>query len=109
MFRGRLMPGMQGDLVILDGDLFAVSPRSCRRFLFFETVLAERLFLHKDNFFYEEGFRPEGRGERCYFARGGKVTKTPPGDGSGERLKAAGAHSHLIPPPHRPLRANSRS
>ena len=35
----------------------------------------------------------------AYFARGGKVGKTPPGDGSDERLRAAGAHSHLSPGP----------
>ena len=38
-------------------------------------------------------------GDGCYFARGGKVTKTPPGDGSDERLRGAGAHSHLSPGP----------
>ena len=35
----------------------------------------------------------------AYFARDGKVGKTPPGDGSDERLRAAGAHSHLSPGP----------
>ena len=35
----------------------------------------------------------------AYFARGGKVGKTPPGNGSDERLRAAGAHSHLFPGP----------
>ena len=34
-----------------------------------------------------------------YFARGGKVGKTPPGDGSDERLRVAGAHSYLSPGP----------
>ena len=38
-------------------------------------------------------------GDGCYFARGGKVTKTPPGDGSDAPLRAAGAHSHLSPGP----------
>ena len=47
-----------------------------------------------DNFYFD--------GDGCYFARGGKVTKPPPGDGSDERLRAAGAHSHLSPGP--PLR-----
>ena len=37
-----------------------------------------------------------------YFARGGKVGKTPPGDGSDERLRAAGAHSYLVPTPSGP-------
>ena len=37
--------------------------------------------------------------DECYFARGGKVTKTPPGNGSEERLRGAGAHSHLSPGP----------
>ena len=34
-----------------------------------------------------------------YFAHSGKVGKTLPGDGSDERLRAAGAHSHLSPGP----------
>ena len=38
-------------------------------------------------------------GRRCSFAPGGKGTKTPPGDGSDERLRGAGAHSHLSPGP----------
>ena len=38
--RGQLRPGMQGDLVILDGDLFAVSPQELPTVPVFETVLA---------------------------------------------------------------------
>lgn len=38
--RGQLRPGMQGDLVILDGDLFAVSPQELPKVSVFETVLA---------------------------------------------------------------------
>jgi predicted amidohydrolase YtcJ len=38
--RGQLRPGMQGDLVILDGDLFAVSPQELPKVPVFETVLA---------------------------------------------------------------------
>lgn len=46
--RGRLMPGMQGDLVILDGDLFAFSPQELPKVLVFETVLAgETVFAKK--------------------------------------------------------------
>ena len=46
--RGRLMPGMQGDLVILDGDLFAVLPQELPKVLVFETVLAgETVFAKK--------------------------------------------------------------
>ena len=37
--------------------------------------------------------------DECYFARGGKVTKTPPGNGSEERLRGAGAPSRLFPGP----------
>ena len=35
----------------------------------------------------------------CYFARGGKVSKTPPGTAFDERLRAAGAHRRLVPGP----------
>ena len=45
--RGRLMPGMQGDLVILDGDLFAVSPQELPKVSIFETVLAGETVLVK--------------------------------------------------------------
>lgn len=38
--RGQLRPGMQGDLVILDGDLFAVSPQELPKVPIFETILA---------------------------------------------------------------------
>ena len=38
--RGQLRPGMQGDLVILDGDLFAVSPQELPKVPVFESVLA---------------------------------------------------------------------
>lgn len=38
--RGQLRPGMQADLVILDGDLFAVSPQELPKVPIFETVLA---------------------------------------------------------------------
>ena len=37
-----------------------------------------------------------------YFARGGKVGKPPPGDGSDKRLRGAGAYSHLVPTPSGP-------
>lgn len=45
--RGRLMPGMQGDLVILDGDLFAVSPQELPKVPVFETVLAGKTVFAK--------------------------------------------------------------
>ncbi len=45
--RGRLMPGMQGDLVILDGDLFAVSTQELPKVSIFETVLAGETVLVK--------------------------------------------------------------
>ena len=45
------------------------------------------------------GCRPAGRGRRCDFLNDQKVTKESPGDGSDERLRAAGAHSHLSPGP----------
>ena len=46
--RGRLMPGMQGDLVTLDGDLFAVLPQELPKVLVFETVLVgETVFAKK--------------------------------------------------------------
>ena len=35
----------------------------------------------------------------AYFARGGKVGKTPPGTAFDERLRAAGAHRRLVPGP----------
>ena len=35
----------------------------------------------------------------AYFAHGGKVGKTPPGNGSEERLRVAGAPSRLFPEP----------
>lgn len=38
--RGRLRPGMQGDLVVLDGDLSAVPPQELPKVPIFETVLA---------------------------------------------------------------------
>ena len=38
--RGQLRPGMQGDLVVLDGDLFAVSPQKLSEVPVCETVLA---------------------------------------------------------------------
>ena len=39
------------------------------------------------------------KGDGCYFAHGGKVTKTPPGDAFDERLRGAGAHRRLSPGP----------
>ena len=39
------------------------------------------------------------RGRRCDFLNDQKVTKESPGDGSDERLRVAGAHSHLSPGP----------
>ena len=45
-----------------------------------------------------KGFRPAGRvalfRDGCYFLLAQKVTKDALGDGSDERLRAAGAHSH---------------
>ena len=38
-------------------------------------------------------------GKRCDFLSDQKVTKESPGDGSDERLRGAGAHSHLSPGP----------
>ena len=38
-------------------------------------------------------------GTGCDFLNDQKVTKESPGDGSDERLRAAGAHSHLSPGP----------
>lgn len=46
--RGQLRPGMQGDLVILDGDLFAVSPQELPKVPVFETILAGKtVFIQK--------------------------------------------------------------
>ena len=42
---------------------------------------------------------PGGSGSGCYFARGGKVTKTPPGGSFDERLRGAGAHRRRRPGP----------
>ena len=44
-------------------------------------------------------FRPAGRRSRCDFLSDQKVTKESPGNGSDERLRVAGAHSHLFPGP----------
>ena len=44
------------------------------------------------------GFRPAGRGERRVLSSDGKNQRSP-GDGSDERLRGAGAHSHLSPGP----------
>ena len=44
------------------------------------------------------GFRPAGRGARSVLSSDGKNQRSP-GDGSYERLRAAGAHSHLSPGP----------
>ena len=40
-----------------------------------------------------------GEGNGCYFLLAQKVTKDALGVDSGERLRAAGAHSHLPPRP----------
>ena len=46
--RGQLRPGMQGDLVILDGDLSAISPQELPKVPVFETVLAGKtVFMQK--------------------------------------------------------------
>ena len=39
-------------------------------------------------------------GDGCYFARGGKVTKAPPGDTFDEHLAYAGVHRRCPPDPH---------
>ena len=44
------------------------------------------------------GFRPAGRGARNVLSSDGKNQRSP-GDGSDERLRGAGAHSHLSPGP----------
>ena len=44
------------------------------------------------------GFRPAGRGARSVLSSDGKNQRSP-GDGSDERLRGAGAHSHLSPGP----------
>ena len=44
------------------------------------------------------GVRPAGRGERRVLSSDGKNQRSP-GDGSDERLRGAGAHSHLSPRP----------
>ena len=49
--------------------------------------------------FLLRGFRPAGQRSRCDFLSDQKVTKESPGNGSDERLRAAGAHSHLFPGP----------
>ena len=38
-------------------------------------------------------------GDGCYFARGGKVTKAPPGDTFDEHLAYAGVHRRWSLPP----------
>ena len=42
------------------------------------------------------------RRRRCAFLNDQKGTKESPGDGSDERLRGAGAHSHLVPTPSGP-------
>lgn len=46
--RGKLRPGMQGDLVILDGDLSAVPPQELPKVPIFETVVAGQTVFLKD-------------------------------------------------------------